>query len=379
MKSLVLLILLVSLFGCNSGDSSDNSTTSFTLEIKDSIQVDFLGNLNVFDFESESGLYLGIDHDANQVVLFDENGKSHHQYALKKDGPNAISWLQGKSFLEGKVTIMDSQKGLIQFDPNGEISRKIEMPLDYLYLNGLNFSGYPLAEKYAYIRPERDMSDYANTSAFYKRIYSSSILEVFDPESGEISNTMAFPPNTIYEDGNFYRWMFPTVEKIDAKWYLYFLAERKYHVYEENGDELIYSKTVDLNITDAIDVIGVPIENPELLNQQSEPNIFGRIEGLYPMENHTVVIYTKGVKKEVSNQYDPEKMEEWMGFIESIPRFAAILDKKDSLLQKNIEIPQGLLFNGVFNNQDEIIALKNQDYFGVEEENVTFYKLKIGN
>jgi hypothetical protein len=236
-----------------------------------------------------------------------------------------------------------------------------------------------LGEQYAYIRPERDMSDYANTSAFYKRIYSSPILEVFDPESGEISNTMAFPPNTIYEDGNFYRWMFPSVENKDGKWYLYFLAERKYHVYEEKGNELIYVKTVNLNITDAIDMIGVPIENPELLNQQSEPNIFGRIEGLYPLTNHTVVIYTKGVKKEVSSQYDPEKMEEWLGFIEGIPRYAAILDKKDSLLQIDIELPKGLLFNSVFNNKDEIIALKNQDYFGIEEQNITFYKLKIGN
>lgn len=377
MKSLALLILLAFLFGCNSGSSSDNSTTSYTLEIKDSIQVDFLGNLNVFDFDNESGLYLGIDHDANQVVLFDENGKSHHQYALKKDGPNAVNWLQGKSFLEGKVTIMDSQKGVIQFENNGEISRKIEIPLEYLHLNGLNFSAYPLAEKYAYIRPERDMSDYANTSAFYKRIYSSPILEVFDPESGEITNTMEFPPNTIYEDGNFYRWMFPTVEKRNEKWYLFFLAERKYHIYEERGAELIYSKTVDLSTTDAVDMIGVAIENPELINQQPEPNIFGKIESLYPLSEYTVVIYTKGVKKEISNQYDPQKTEKWMDFINGIPRYAAILDKNDSLLQIDIKLPQGLLFNGVFNKNDEIIALKNQDYFG-EEDKVIFYKLQVG-
>lgn len=376
MKQLSLIFILVAFFSCKSENSKDSSTKLFTLEIKDSIQIDYLGNLNVFDFDPESGLYLGIDHDAIQIILFDEKGKSHHQYALKNDGPNAINWLQGKSFLDGMVSILDSQKGLIQFDTNGEISRKIEMPLDYLYLNGLNFSAYPLAEKYAYIRPERDMSDYSNTSVFYKRIYSSPILEVFDPESGEISNTMEFPPNTIYEDGNFYHWMFPTVENIDGKWYLYFLAERKYHVYEEKADEVIYSKTVDLNITDAEDLIGVPIENPELINQQAEPNIFGRIEGLYPMSNYTVVIYTKGVKKEVSNQYDPEKMEEWMEFIESIPRFAAILDKKDSLIQKDILLPTGLLFNGVYNNKNEIFALKNQDYFG-EEEKVTFYKLRL--
>ncbi|PZX55830.1 glycoside hydrolase family protein [Algoriphagus chordae] len=376
MKQLYLIFILAALFSCRSGDSIDNSSKPITLEIKDSIRVDYLGNLNVFDFDPESGLYLGIDHDVNSILLFDENGKSQHQYVLQKDGPNAISWLQGKSFLEGKVTIMDSQKGLIQFGNNGEISRRIEMPLEYLHLNGLNFSAYSLGDTYAYIRPERDLSDYSNTTAFYQRIYTSPILETYNPETGEKTNTMSFPPNTIYQDGNYYRWMFPTVEKRYGKWYLYFLAERKYYVYEEKGNELLYSKTVDLTISDAVDMIGVPIETPELINQQQEPNIFGRIEGLYPLSNHIVVIYTKGVEKEISAQYNPEKMEEWMDFINGIPRYAAILDKNDSLIQKDIELPKGLLFNGVYNNKDEIIVLKNQEYFG-EEEKVTFYKLKV--
>lgn len=378
MKQLSLIFILASLFSCKSEDTADNSPKFFTLEIKDSIQVDYLGILNVFDHDEQSELYLGIDQNLNHVILFDEKGIPNHQYDLKNDGPNAIIKAIANSFLEGKHTIMDYQKGLIQFDANGDISHKIKIPTDYFLFNYSNFSAYSLGRKYAYIRPERDLSDYNNTSAFYNRIYTSPILEVLDPETGEIRNTMAFPPGTIYEDGNFYHKTFATVEKRDENWYLHFLAERKYHVYKEIGDELIYSKTVDLNITDAIDMIGVPIENPELINQQSEQNIFGKIEGLYPLSNHTIVIYTKGVKKEVSNQYDPEKTDEWMKFINGIPRFAAILDKNDSLLQKDIELPLGLLFNGVFNSEDEILALKNQEHFGVEEEKVTFYKLKIG-
>ena len=60
-----------------------------------------------------------------------------------------------------------------------------------------------------------------------------------------------------------------------------------------------------------------------------------------------------------------------------ISRFAAVLDKNDSLIQKDIELPKGLLFIGFFNSKDEILALKNQHYFAVEEAKVTFYKLKI--
>ncbi|WBL44885.1 hypothetical protein PBT90_09345 [Algoriphagus halophytocola] len=378
MKQLLLILALGALLSCNPGDSTKNLPNSYTLEIKDSIQVDYLGKLNVFDYDPESGLYLGIDQNLNHVMLFKEQGGTDHQYDYKNDGPNAITKAISNSFLEGKHTIMDFQNGLIQYDQNGNISHKINIPSEYFLFNYSNFSAYKLGDKYAYIRPERDLSDYSNTSAFNQRIYKSPILEVFDPETGEIYNTMSIPPGTIYEDGNFYHKLFQNVKKSGEKWYLFFLAERKYYVYEEKGNELIYSKTIDLNITDAVDIIGVPIENPELINQQAEPNIFGKIEGLYPLSEHTVVIYTKGVKKEISNRYDPQKTEEWMGFINGIPRYAAILDKNDSLIQKDIQLPQGLLFNGVSNDNDEIIALKNQDYFG-EEDKVTFYKLQIKN
>jgi hypothetical protein len=189
---------------------------------------------------------------------------------------------------------------------------------------------------------------------------------------------MAFPPGSIYEDGNYYGWTFPTITKSDGKWYLHMRAERKYHVYEEKGDEVIYLKTVDLEIPDALNVVGVPIETPALFNRQLEPNLFGRIEGLYPLSDYTILIYTKGEKNETLNQYDPKKAEELRDFIDGIPRFAAIYDKNDSLLQKNIELPKGLVFTGVYNSEDEIIALKNQNYFGAEDK-TTFYKLKIGN
>lgn len=376
MKQLCLILSLAALFSCKPDGSINNSLNFFSIAIKDSIQVDYLGSLNVYDFDPKSGLYLGIDQNFNHVILFNEKGNSIHQYDLKNDGPNAITKAIAFSFLEGKHTIMDYQNGLIQYDVNGDIIQKIKIPTDYFLFNYLNFSAYTLGEKYAYIRPERDLSDYNNTSAFYKRIYKSPIIEVFDPETGQIFNTMANPPGTIYEDGNFYHKQIANLKKSGKKWYLYFLAERKYHVYKERGDELIYSKSVDLNISDAVDIIGVPIEKPELINQQSEPNIFGKIESLYPLSEYTVVIYTKGVKKEVSNQYDPQKTEEWMDFINGLPRYAAILDQNDSLIQRDIELPQGLLFNGVSNKNNEIIALKNQDFFG-EEEKVTFYKLQL--
>ncbi|PZX53952.1 hypothetical protein LV84_03060 [Algoriphagus ratkowskyi] len=377
MKHLALIIILASVFSCTSENSADNSAKSFNLEIQDSIQVDYLGNLNVFDFDPESGLYLGLDSDVNDVVLFDEDGKSQPQFSVQTAKSNVITWVVGKGFLDGKATLMDVRNGLFQFDTDGEVNR-IEIPREHYYFNELSFSAYKLGTNYSYIRPERDEAENKDQSAFYKRIYESPLLEVLDSKTGDVSNTMEFPPGSIYEDGNYYGWMFPTIAKRDGKWYLHMRAERKYHVYEEKEDEVIYVKTVDLEIPDALDVVGVPIETPWLLNRQLAPNLFGRIESLYPLSDYTILIYTKGEKNETLNQYDTEKAEELRNFIDGIPRFAAVFDRNDSLLQKDIELPKGLVFNGVYNSEDEIIALKNQNFFGAEDK-TSIYKLKISN
>lgn len=105
--------------------------------------------------------------------------------------------------------------------------------------------------------------------------------------------------------------------------------------------------------------------------------IFGKIEKLYRRENDIIVIYTKGVEEEISKNYDRENRTEWMDFIYNIPRYAAVFNNDHQLVQKDILLPKGLIWSSVVNNKGEILALKNQDYFEVEEDFVTFYKLNL--
>jgi hypothetical protein len=79
--------------------------------------------------------------------------------------------------------------------------------------------------------------------------------------------------------------------------------------------------------------------------------------------------------EEIVKQYDPENRVEWMTFINNIPRYVAVLDKNHQMLQKDIPVPLGIGFTSVCNSKGEIIVLKNQEFFGVEEDFSTFYKL----
>ena len=379
MKPLYVIFGLSSLIvSCNQGQINDQIGTDFSLVIIDSIQVDYLGNLFLVDFERESGLFLGRNNATEEHLLFDEQGKIHHRFIIQKDGPDALSWVQGLGFLDGKITVMDSQKGIVHFSNKGEITKRIKLPQDYFFINGLNFPAARFGNELMYIRPEREGLDWSNLGELFKRVYQSPILEVYNPDTGKIRNTMDFPPETVYTDGNYYSWMFPSLIKVsDSEWLLYLMAERKYYVYKKVGDELVYEKTVDLKIDDAVNIEGGRLENIGVMVEGNRFNIFGKIEQIYSREQDILVVYTKGVDEEIVKQYDPENRVEWTAFLNSIPRFMAVLDKNHRLLQKDIAVPLGIDFTSVCNSKGQIIVLKNQEFFGAEEDFTTFYKLDL--
>jgi hypothetical protein len=59
--------------------------------------------------------------------------------------------------------------------------------------------------------------------------------------------------------------------------------------------------------------------------------------------------------------------------------YAAIFNSKNELIQNDILVPSGLIFSRVITKDGEILVKKNQDYFGSEEDQVVYYKLKWKN
>jgi hypothetical protein len=368
---------LVLLAACSQSAKDATRSNGFQVAVVDSIQVNYLGNLGVMDFDSTSGLYLGRNNSNDEIVLFDDDGTISHQFTFQKDGPNAVGWTLGLGFFNNKVTVMEVEKGISVFNPDGTHYKKIPIPKDYIFINGLNFPVRQLGDKLVYYRPERGEFDWQNQADIFKRIYSSPLLEVLDTLSGNIAKTMAFPPNTIYEDGNYYHWMFPIIIKNENEWLLSLMAERKYHVYIENGHELTYSRTVDLDLEDAVDMKGVPLSNSSQMYEVNRFNVFGRFQEIYSHDGLVLVAYAKGVKEEIAMQYDPQDREEWGSFVQGIPRYLAVFDRDHQLLCKDLPLPQGIHLTPVINHQGEILAIKNQEYWGVEEDFGTIYKIKL--
>jgi hypothetical protein len=146
------LIILVN-FSCSKNDDSSEGKPNYAVWITDSIKVDYLGNLGIFDYDSENGLYLGRNNGTEEILLFDDTGKINHQFTLQTDGPNAITWAMGIGFLDGQVSILDRKMGIVTFTHEGNIENVSSIPDEYFHLNGLDFAAHRVGDELAYIKP----------------------------------------------------------------------------------------------------------------------------------------------------------------------------------------------------------------------------------
>ncbi|WP_114747640.1 hypothetical protein [Pleomorphovibrio marinus] len=373
---LCFFVILLNL-SCTKKEGFSEGKPIYAVQLADSIKVNYLGNLVVFDFEAETGLYLGRNNATEEILLFDDTGEIKHQFTMHTDGPNAITWAMGIGFLDGHVSILDRKMGIVTFTHKGSIKNVTSIPNEYFYLNSLDFAAQKLGNELAYIKPMREEFDLSDWSKTFKSIYSGPILELLEPGTSRIRTTMPFPPNTIYEDGNYYHWTFPIIRKNENEWLVSLLAERKYHVYSQKEGEIQFDRTVDLAIEDAIDIRGVPLSRNSEMQEASKFNIFGKIEQIYHKGDKILVIYTKGIPEERVKQQNREDPIKWMQFIYSIPRYLAVLDQNHLLLEKDILLPGHMIFTSVLSGKGEIIAVKNQESLGLEEDDVTVYKLNV--
>lgn len=369
-------VFLALLAACSTEPSVERIEVSYEWVFQDSIQVDFMGELTLLDYDPAQQLFIGRWNAQEEYVVFDESGLVKHTFKLNEDGPNTIGWVQGINFLEGKLCIMDQAKGIYFFDIDGTFIKKYPTPKDYFYINGLPFGTQKLGAELLYLRPEGGES-LKDIPSMYSSVYSTDILEVFNLSTGEVRTTMPFPPNTVYNLGNFYNWTFPNIVKHQNEWILSMLAEQKYFVYQEKNGEIQLIKEVDLALEGSIPMPGIPMNRHSDWYDEFGNVIFGRIENIYRREKDVVVIYTKGVSEEIANQYDRENWDEWLAFLEGIPRYAAIFNDDHQLIQKDILVPKGVRLSSIVNDKGAIIAQKNQEYFGVEEDFLTYYELDL--
>jgi len=375
MKIFTCLILISALIGCAKDKNTDQSiSTNYKFEMTDSIRVNHLEELTLIDIED--GMFLAKEEGISSYIIFDNTGKITSHIELKSDGPNAINMAYSAGFFDGKFTIMELHRGLLQFSNEGEIINNIPIPENYIYMYPYNRPAFKLGNKLAYYRPERNIKDWEDQEKFYRKYYNEPMLEVIDPITKEVSLKMEIPETSIYKDGDFHFLHHPKIIKKGKLWYLFLMAEMKFYVYEERDEDLIFKESVSLNVKDQIPFPQVSLQNTGELFSELEMVVPSMIDQLYVLEDKIVLIYKKGARENIVKNYVRGNQAERMDFFESLPKFAAVYDSDYKLLQDDIELPSGIISTPIINKDGQIFVQKNQRLLGEEDWN-TYYLLKL--
>lgn len=374
-------VLIFVILGCNSSDrESQDYASNYSIEIVDSLQIDYLGDLWIIDYDSSSQRYLSWGNREREVLILNESGNITSTLNFPTEGPEAIpGWINPIGINNDGIEFMIAPSGFYRYDFEGNRVWSYKLPSVFFYLNGLKGDPfYKLGEEIAFLRPEKGELDWdEDWNDLFKSIYRSPILEILDTVSHTSRFTMPFPPNSIYNDGNFHFWTFPAVNKFGSEWILYFRNELKFWIYQEKEGEVLFQKEVSLGVTDAILEKGVPFEKADEYNDLTAYDFPGSIQEIYRTEDKVLVIYHKGVPEDLARQFDRDSPEGRRKIELLKKKRLAVFDLDFNLLQKDTPVPEGLIFTTISTENGEILALKHQDFFETEEDQVIYYKLKL--
>ena len=381
MRNRVFIFLIsVFSFSCISRATDERTeTSSFQIRITDSLQIDYLGSVWMLDYDSSSQQYLAYGNRDKEVIVLNQDGEIISNFDFASDGPNALGWIDALSLENGKIGLIDRKSGFLKFDIQGNRLWNYKLPYSFTYINGIpGRSFYSLGSELFYLRPERSDNTYSATSAsMFQEMYRLPILEAIDTLTHESRLTMPFPETSIYRDGEYHFWMFPELLKSGKDWILSFRQELQFYVYRENDREIKLEKTVSLGLTDFVANKGLPFEQADDYFELTIDQIPGSIQSIYSHGGQTLVVYHKGVAEEIVKRYDREDREARAKLNLEKKLFLAVFDSDFQLLQNEIPLPPGLIFTSLISSDGEILALKDQVYFGSEQDQVIYYKLKL--
>ncbi|WP_200974556.1 hypothetical protein [Echinicola sp. 20G] len=371
------VMVLLFFWSCSRSSIKEGLSASYSLEIIDSVQVDYLGNFFLFDYSTDRKLYLGKGYHDNEFLLIDHSGVVKDTVLLRQDGPQAVGWANAVGFQDQFMTIFDPINGIVQMDDEGNIRKKIIIPGEYFFLNGYKGKPYfKLGKDIAYYRPERGKANWNNVSNLMEKSYQGTILEVLDTLSGEVRDAMPVPNSSKYHDGKFHGWSFPVVLKRGAFWILYFKGENQFYLFTEENGMLGEFKTVKLNVSNWVEEEGVVFENALKHAEINHGLKGGSILEIILMDKFILVAYKKGVSREELQNYNLQSKEGKDALSKINELFISVFDF-NGLKITDFLAPKGIHLSNVVNSEGQWVVTKNQDYNGVEEDFHTLYLMEL--
>lgn len=382
MKNTALfLFLLLCIFSCSEGENKSNENPdNLTLTKVDSIQVPYLGLLNLMDIHPQSGRVLLFDQQAGTLVVGDFEGNQVAEFNKNRDAPDSYGAYPlgaGKFSKDGNSFTIISNQGVYTYDLQGNLinggKHKVEeMPA---------FSGRPAVDMEFYWVGDKILTTGAgrtkfdrNTTEFYEN-YTS--LAWFDTLERNVAQFFYLDETSFFRNGKAHdiSHMIPRMTADKEHIYLIQGIEPALNIH---SIEVPYEKITrfPLHIADYHFNQGLPFSeaDPRMIS----PDIFsGLFENLKVTDQYILTSFFPGVP-----ELDQDKFEN-LGWIELLPRLREVyphrmlvMDKKGNKL-KEIVIPTEFNTRQWLERDGYLWFLETVN-LEEEEDFAKIYKVKLG-
>jgi hypothetical protein len=352
---------------------------TYDLQLMDSIRLSYFGSLTLKDYDSETDHYLAFNEQKREVLIFDGEGTIINIFSLQNDGPDAITgYSLNPTFAAGNLLIFADR--IFTLDLEGKVLNRTEIPYPYYWIvGGGNIASFSLAEKLLYYKPESAEEGQDLQAAYQGMLKGGPLMEVLDTVSGAYYSTMHFPETDAFGDELFYGYPTPLIQNYGSQWFLSVSNALEFHVYSEKNHRLEFQQTVKVPANNAYLDQPVPLEQ---MNSFFEENgLVYRIPQIHrflALKDHFLTFYSKGVSPEKKATYDVSDPAQRLELVNSFPMEFAVFDSNYDNQAVDLPIPKSMdPFSALVNSKGQIVALKDQEYAGVEEDFHTLYQFRL--
>lgn len=289
------LVFLISLiFSCSDKKEDASTEKKYSLMVTDSVQVDYLGEMRLIDFDSCSDKYLLATDTYNEYLEVDDSGDILNRNKFQTEGIDAVETALGLGYVDGEVTVLNPINGYYQFEGSTKVD-EISIPYNYqifMFYPKLGVFKENGKTYFPSLWPET-MAINMNEGSFYRKLYRLPIVSYMDQSSQDTLGVVRLPETSQLMDDQIHGFPIPVYTKTDNLLLLSMWIEPRFYIYQKAGDEYDYQKTVELNVPGWVDYDPVPADNPDQFFEGFQKKLSGNLTNIFQIGDNYLAVYKK--------------------------------------------------------------------------------------
>lgn len=381
MKPTLTLVALsaisLSLFSCGENSKKSDTPKIYSLEITDSVQVDFLGEMMLQDYDPKADKYLLSTEVYYEYLEVDGQGKILNHHKFSEDGVAPVSQAMGLGYFNGDVTVFNPPKGYYRFRDSTKVG-EIKIPYPYqVQIMTPKLGVFESGNKLYYPKPwPETLAVNMEEGEFYQKMYRLPIIESQDKSTGDTLGVLSLPETSSLLGDQIHGFPVPVYTMDKDKLVLSMWFEPRFYVYAKEGDGFAFEKTVDVDIPDWVPYTPVPLDQAQRFFEENQKKMPGNLTNILVSGDYYIAVYNKGLPEAQTTELK-QSTERDLARRRMNPSFAAIFDKDFNQLATNIPFPINGNYPMVVNKDGELVVSKVAAMSETEDDGIILYKLKV--